>query len=462
MRVPLTSGVKTDMQGEFRTSMPRNLEIVATSNKISEAQFRMASGAEQVLTGPGVDRGGAEWGGFLYRVMGTKLVKVAADHSFSEVGDVGGTGDVTFTEGFERLAINSGDKLFYLTASGLTQVTDPDLGPVKDVLWIDGYFMTTDGTSVVVTQLNDPGAVDPLKYGSAEEDPDMVVGLIKVANEAHVCGRYTIQVFGNAGTSGFPFAPQKGATIPQGVVGPRAKVLWGDSFAFVGSSRNEAIGVYAAGSGSATRISDRMVDDELAAVIDHSQIRLENRTMRGERRLLVHLPTKTLMFLPNASRALEANVWVELNSGQGQPYRIRNAVHCYGKCYVGDTNSAGLGVLTDGASSHFGEAAEWQFDAGLIYNEGKGFIVHGLELVGLPGRSALGEEPQAFLSITRDGLTYSSERPCSTGLRGEYGRRMVWRPRVNIRNWCGLRFRGYDKALPGFAALEAELSPLNV
>jgi hypothetical protein len=70
-----------------------------------------------------------------------------------------------------------------------------------------------------------------------------------------------------------PLRVVKGASIPVGCVGPMAKCLYGDSFAFVGSAANEAIGVYVAGSGNATRISSRDVDDELGeggrSVLDH-------------------------------------------------------------------------------------------------------------------------------------------------------------------------------------------------
>jgi hypothetical protein len=218
---------------------------------------------------------------------------------------------------FDRLGIRSGEKLFYWNGSVLTEVTDPDLGPVLDMLWIDGYFMTTDGTSVIVTELNDPTSVLPLKYGSAEEDPDMVTGLIKARDEAYVLGRNTIQVFRNVGGSGFPFATLKGASIPFGCVGPSAKCLYGDSFAFVGSARNESLGVYLAGSGSAKRISSRAIDDELAKVADETTIILENRASRAEHRLLIHLPDKTLVFLLNASKELGEPVWYVAHSGSG-------------------------------------------------------------------------------------------------------------------------------------------------
>jgi hypothetical protein len=462
MRVPLASGITTDETGEFRTSYPLNLEIVPTNNKIAEAQFRGTSGAIPFGTGPGVDRGGIVWNEIHYRIMGTKLVSVAIDGTVAVLGDVGGSGPVSLDFGFDRLAIRSGTKLYYYSPTlGLIPVTDTDLGPVLDMLWIDGYFMTTDGTSIVVTELNDPTQVKPLKYGSAEEDPDMVTGLIKLRDEAYVMGLYTIQVFTNVGGNGFPFQTQKGATIPVGCVGANAKCLFADTFAFVGSTRNEAIGVYLAGSGTAARISTRLVDDELAKVADPSQIVVENRMSRGERRLLVHLPDKTLVFLANATRTLEQPIWYIAQSGLGDPYRLRNAVSAYGKTIVGDTQSAALGELSDTIFAQFGDAVEWQFDAGPLYNDGKGAIVTAAELIGLPGRSPASVEGTMFLSITRDGETWSAERVLPMGTRGQRYRRMQWRPRILLRTWLGFRFRGYSTAMPAFAALEISAEPLS-
>lgn len=460
MRLPLISGVLADNTAEFGTSYPVNLETVAVDNKIAKAQFRATSGAIPFATGPGADRGGILWNGTMHRVMGTKLVSVSSAGVVTVLGDVGGSGPVTLDYSFDRLGIRSSANLYYWNGTSLAQVTDPDLGAVRDLMWIDGYFMTTDGVNVVVTELNDPTQVLPLKYGSSEEDPDQVTGLIKVRNEPHILNRHTIQVFKNVGGNGFPFATIKGATIPVGCVGASAKCLFADTFAFVGSARNEAIGVYLAGNGSATRISTRTIDDELAKVADPSSIILESRTSRAERRLLVHLPDKTLVFLFNATRTLEEECWYAARSGTDKPYRLRNAIQAYGKTYVGDTESAAIGELTDAVSTHFGENAEWRFDVGLIYNEGKGGIIHKLELIGLPGRAPFGVDGTAWLSMTRDGQTFSVERPVPMGQAGQFDLRLQWRPRTNFRNWIGLRFRGYSAAMPGFAGLEAEITPL--
>lgn len=464
-QVPLLSGIIGDATAEFRLSYPLNLEPVVTPSKIASGgftgQLRATAGATAFVTGPGVDRGGAYWNDMLYRVMGTRLIRLRRAGTIDDLGDVGGTGPVTFAIGPDRLAVRSSENLFYWDDVALAQMTDEDLGPCVDVIWVDGYFMTTDGTYVAVTELNNAFEIKPLKYGSAEEDPDPITGLIKFRNESYVLGRHTIQVFRNVGGNGFPFQTLRGATIPAGCVGNMAKCLYAETFAFVGGARNEAIGVYMAGQGSANRISSREIDDELALVEDPSSIILENRTNRAERRLFVHLPTKSLVFCLNATKAAGGElVWYEAQSGVGKPYRPRASIEAYGRLICGDTETAQLADLTDTVSTHFGEAAQWRLDMGLIYNEARGGILHALELVGLPGRAPAGVNGSAWLSLTRDGENFTAERALLMGTAGDHSNRLQWRPRTNFRSYLGMRVRGLSPAMPGFAACEAKLSPL--
>jgi hypothetical protein len=274
--IPLLSGVAGSETGEFVQTYPLNLEPVIVDSKISKGQLRAAPGAIQLGTGPGVDRGGIFWNGTHFRVFGTKLCSLTADGAVTQIGDVGAGARCAFDYSFDRLAIASGGLLWYYTVDGgLVQMTDADLGPVVDMLWIDSFFMTTDGTYVIVTELSDPMQVKPLKYGSAEEDPDPIVGLIKYRDEAYVLGRNTIQPFKNVGGNGFPFATDLGVTIPFGCVGPMAKCLFSDGFAFVGSGRNQGLNVYAAGlAATAQPIGCRELCDALDALPDPSVVEL--------------------------------------------------------------------------------------------------------------------------------------------------------------------------------------------
>jgi hypothetical protein len=348
--------------------------------------------------------------------------------------------------------------MYYWNDTALIQVTDIDLGTVVDAIWISGFYMTSDGTSIVVTELSDPTAILPLKYGSAEEDPDMVTGLIKVRNEAYTIGRYTIQVLQLVGGNGFPFRNSQGASIPYGCVSASAKCRFLETFAFVGGARGEALGVYVAGQGTAQKISTREIDDALSLVSDPESIVCEVRTYRDESRLLVHLPTETWQFMGNGSALANQPIWCRLQSGNKQPYRPRNAVMCYGKMMVGDVSSSAIGVLNEAVSQHFGTDTAWSMECGLVYNGAKGGIVKRLDLTALTGHN----NGTVFMSMTRDGVVYSQERGLSIGKAGERNKRMQWRPMSKFSNYVGFRFRGYDAAIAGFAALEADIMPLTV
>ena len=456
MQVPILSGVKASGQAEFSRAYPVNLEPVATDSGISKGQLRAPAGAAACSTGPGIDRGGIDWSGRHIRVMGTKLVRIEACGDALVLGEVGGSGQVTFDYSFDKLAIRSGTSLFYYDGASVTQVTDPDLGAVTDLIWIDGYFMITDGTYVVVTELSDAYQVLPTKYGSAEEDPDPITGLVKVKGEAYAIGRYTCQPFRNVGGNGFPFQVIRGGTIPYGAVSASAKCLFAESFAFVGSARGEALGVYVAGAGTAEKISTREIDDALAAEGDPGSIVLENRSSRNERRLVVRLAGETWTFLASATQKIGEGVWYR---GSG---RLINAVLVGQSWFVGDRDSASAGRLSYDVATEFDAEREWQLFGGLLYNEGRGGIVHSVELVGLPGRAPEGDASTAFLSLTCDGETFSMERRIDLGGPGERRRRLIWRPNARFTNYLGIRIRGVGKAMPGFARLEVEAEPLNV
>lgn len=458
--IPLLSGITANQQAEFRTSYPLNLEPLAIDNKLSRGQLRATAGAVTVATGPGIDRGGIFWNGVQYRVMGTKLVSVAQDGTITEIGDVGGEGPAGLDYGFDRLRIRSSETLWYYDGMSLDQVTDPDLGACVDMLWFAGYTVSTDGISVLVTELADPFAVNPLKYGSAEADPDPVTGLmlVKASNEVHFIGRNTIQPARNIGGNGFPLQAIPTAVIPYGCVSATAKTYFSTSYAFVGSARNEGLRVFIAGQADAQPISTPEVEDALAAVSDPTTIVMETRAWLGEQRLLLHLPGETWIFMAEASQKFQIPIWYRAQSGAGESYRLRNATLAYGKTWVGDRDSAKLGYLSEDVSSHFGDAAQWQFDVGLVDGPN---ILHSVELKGLPGRGPVGEEPIFFMSWSKDGETFSQERRIDAGKAGNRRRRIIWRPHIRFPNYIGLRFRGFNNFMPGFARCDAEIEPLN-
>lgn len=463
-QIPILNGIYTDNGPDLRTSYPVNMVPVPKGNGISEGYLRPADGIVANGTGPGIDRGGIEWQGACYRVMGTKLVTVSEFGTVTTLGDVGGTGLVTFDYSFDRLAIASGGSLFYWNGSTLTQVTDADLGTVLDVVWVDGYFMTTDGQFLVVTELSDPTQVNPLKYGSSEADPDPVVALLKVRNEVYALNRHTIEVFDNVGGDFFPFQRIDGAQVQKGAIGTQACCVFLEQVAFVGSARNEAPGVYLAANSQANKISTQEIDDILLTYSEATLegIKLEARNDRNHRNLYIHLPDRTLVFDGTATEALGQPVWSVLTSaidGFSQ-YRARNFVWAYNRWLVGDPESSAVGYMDDAISTHYGQAVRWEFGTTILYNGGKGVIINDLELVALTGRVALASNPQISTSYSVDGQTWSQPKYISAGTIGDRLKRLVWFQQGHMRNWRIQRFQGDSSAHIAFIRLEAQLEAL--
>lgn len=466
MQIPILNGIYTNESSDFRTSYPRNLIPVPKQNGISAGYLRPADGIIQFGTGPGIDRGGINWNGTCYRVMGTSLVKINVDGSYTTLGDVGGTGQVTFDYSFDRLAIASSGKFYYWNGTTLTQVTDVNLGTVVDFIWVDGYFMTTDGTNLVVTELTNPLVVNPLKYGSSEADPDPVKGIIKLRNEPYALNRYTIEVFNNIGGDFFPFQRVEGAMLIRGVVGTFCASVYLEQIAFLGGGRNEAIAVWLGSNGQTSKISTREID-QIISTYTESQLStaiVESRVFDSHHLLYIHLPDRTLVYDGAASQVLGDHVWFILDSGIVSPaaYRARNFVYCYDKWLVGDPTSSSHGYFTNTISSHYGNMVGWEFGTSIIYNEGHGAIFHELELVSLTGRAALGANPVIWTSYSIDGETWSMEKQRIIGKQGERNKRINWLQQGYMKNFRIQKFRGTSDSHMSMARLEARLEPLYV
>lgn len=462
MQIPILDGIYTDNNSDFRTAYPVNLIPVPKGQGISAGYLRPAEGINHFADLPGVDRGGIVWRGEHYRVCGTKFIKISEDGEITELGDVEAGGLCSFDYSFDYLAINAGNALYLYNVEELKQVTDENLGEVHDVIWVDGYFMTSDSDNIVITELNNPFEVNPLKYGSSEVDPDPIVGLLKLRNEVYVLNRNTIEVFDNVGGEFFPFQRIDGAQTMKGTLSKRTCCIYMDAIAMLGSGRNEAITVYISSAGSAQKIATREVEQILSNYTESqlTECQLEARQVDGHSWLYIHLPDQTLVYDAIASQSIGQPTWFILNSGNG--YTARNMTYAYNKWFVGHATESKLGVLTDETGEHWGNEIEWQFGTAIIYNESSGVIFHQLELVGLTGRNSFRKESSIYTQYSTDGMEWSMPKFISVGKQGQRNKRLVWFQQGYMQNWRLQRFKGSSDARLSIARLEAKIEPLGV
>lgn len=466
MKIPVLSGVYTNETPDYRVAYPRNMQPIVQKAGISDGYLRPTEGIVELGDAPGIDRGGINWLGACYRVMGTKLVTAQADGTLTVLADVEGSGQVTFDYSFDLLGIASSGRLFFWDGTTLTENTDPDLGTVIDMLWIDGYWMVTDGETIAVTDLNDPYAVNPVKYGSSEADPDPINALLKLRNEVFAVNRNTIEVFDNIGGNFFPFQRIESAQIMRGGIGTFACAVFLEQIAFLGSGRNEAPAVWLGTNSQTSKISTREIDIVLSGYTETqlSDALVEVRVQADTQMLYIHLPDKTLVYDGAASVRAQDQVWFVLTStivGDGK-YLARNFVWCDEIWNCGHPNEAVYGKLVDNISTHWNEVIGWDFSTQILWNDTKGALFHELELSGLPGRVPVGANPVIWTSYSLDGETFGQERPISAGKVGQTRKRLVWLQQGNMQNVRIQKFRGTSDAHLPFARLDAEVEPLYV
>ena len=466
MQIPIINGIYTSEAPDFRTSYPVNLVPVPKENGISQGYLRPARGIIKIADVSGLDRGGVNWNGVCYRVVGQSLIKIDSNFSVIVLGIITGTNLVTFDYSFTLLSIAADNKLYYFDGLTLTQNNDPDLGLVIDQQWCDGYFITTDGNNIVVTELNDPYSVNTLKYGSSEADPDPIVALLKLRREVIALNRYTIESFENVGGSFFPYSRIEGAQIQRGCVGTHACDIFMQKIAFVGGGRNEPCSVWVGINGQSDKISTREIDQILKLFTEDelSNVVVEALTDNGHMNLYVHLPDRCLVYDGMASQIMQEQIWYVLSSGNDglNTYQAKNHVFCYNKWIVGNPTTSTLGVMDDKISSHYGNVVGWEFGTTIIYNQGMGAIIHEMELVCLTGRVNINADPTIWTSYSLDGEVWSNEKPRSAGKFGQRNKRISWLQQGSMRHIRMQKFRGDSDSNLAIARLEARIEPLYV
>lgn len=463
MQIPILNGIYTDGLSDYRTAYPKNLIPVPKSQGVSAGYLRPAEGIELFATTDDLDRGGINWNGVLYRVIGQYLCRVSSEGAITKIGSIPGSDVVRMDYSFDRLAVVADKKAYYYNGTNLTQIVDIDLGNVFDVVWVDGYFLFTDGKNIITTELSNPSSIDPFKYGSSEIDPDPIKGLLKIRNEPHVVNRYTIEAFDNVGGTGFPFQRIDGAQITAGAISKTCFCKHMDMVAFLGGAKNEPIGVWIGLNGSKSKISTREIDQIIEEYTEEQLLScsLESRVLVGHSWLYIHLPDATYVHDYTASQTLGEQVWFKLCSSIfDETYLARNHVYCYNKWVVAHPTKNKLGVLTNEIGHHWGDPVTWEFSTQIMYNEGMGVMVHELELVCLPGRASSGDQPFVSTQYSTDGETWSHPFYVSSGKMGERNKRLVWFKQGLIHQTRIQKFSGTSNSRLSIARLDARFEPM--
>lgn len=360
----------------------------------------------------------------LYAVTPSKLYAVARNGSYTELGDVDLSGNVSMaTNGMSLVMVDGAKGFAYHKEDGLEELEGDGWYPANTVAYQDGYFLfNRAGTGQFFVSELLSTEFDPLKYATAEGAPDDTVAVLCDHREAWLFGEHTVEVWWNSGNPDFPFERRSGAFIEKGIAAPHSAKKMDNAVFWLA---DDGI-VYRANGYTPQRMSSHAME------YDIGRGRLDDAFAytyieEGHAFYVITFPTqkKTWCF------DVATGEWHERSHIEWGRHHSNCYAFCYDQHLVGDFQNGLIYMLDMAAYSDVGDEIQRVAISPPIGDGVNRFIMHGFELdmdsgVGLP--NGQGSDPQAMLQWSDDGQeTWSNEHWTTIGKIGRYLTRVNWR-----------------------------------
>lgn len=218
----------------------------------------------EVAVGTGPVRGMWTFNDYAYIVSGNTLYKMDTQYNITTLGVVANDGPVSMTDDGTYLGVACNGPTFYYDSSTDTfgQITDIDFPGALTISYLNGYFVFIEPNSqkIWTADLLNPTSIDPLNFASAEGSPDGLVSSITDHSEVWLFGTNSVEVWYNAGTSGFPLQRIQGAFNEIGCAATFSVAKLDNSLFWLGSDARGRGIVYRANGYTSTRISTHAVE----------------------------------------------------------------------------------------------------------------------------------------------------------------------------------------------------------
>jgi len=387
--------------------------------------------------GSGPVRGLWQYGGYGYVVSSNTLYRIDAAWNATVLGTVSGSGPVSMTDNGTQLfvACNPLSYIYNATTGVFGQITDLDFPGAVTVGYIDGYFVFNQPNSqtIWVTQLLDGTSVDPQDFASAEGSPDGLAALIVDHREVWLFGTNSVEVWYDAGNSGFPLERIQGAFNEIGCAAPYSIAKLDNGLFWLGSdARGNGI-VYRANGYTGQRVSTHAIEFAIQGYANISDAFAYTYQQEGHAFYVLTFPTGNATWVYDVA----TGAWHEraaFYNGQFSRHASNCQMNFNNEIVVGDCASGNLYAFDLDVYADNGAAQRWLRSWRALpsgQNNLNRTAQHALQLdceTGVGLNTGQGSDPQAMLRWSDDGgHTWSNEHWASMGAIGASGTRTFWR-----------------------------------
>jgi hypothetical protein len=372
-------------------------------------------------------RGLYAWNDSLYAVDGGTLWHISSDHSATSLGSISGTGAVSWAVNATQLVINAAPDAFYSDGASVTQITDADYtsrGGASSIS-IDGYILFREPNTgrFFSSDLDDAASYDALMFATAEGFPDNIVGMIADHRQAVLAGAQSMELYYNAGRSGFPFARDTNGFLELGCAAGNSLAKADNSIYWLASDLTvrRLVGL------TPTRVSQHGVEQAIRSYARKSDAIGMAYTQDGHVFYVLTFPTDGHTWTYDVT----TGEWHERESYGDTRWKPCATAFCYDRNYVQDYATGKIGYLDPDTYTEYGLTHRSSFTfANGAYNNGHRTFHSLLEVMAETGvglTSGQGSDPQIMLEMSDDGgRTWRSAPNKSLGAIGRYRDKVRW------------------------------------
>jgi hypothetical protein len=396
-------------------------------------------------------RGMIEQNGRCFAAIGQTLYEVKEDKTLTSVGTIANdTNPATFSANVDaanEIFLTSAEKGYVITLSTVASLAEAlDSGGsslnVSQGEFLDGYFLglDTDNSTLKISDLNDGTTWPASQVAQRTAGGDKWQAIVVAHRDIWLFGQQTSEVWYNAGTSPFPFAPIPGAFLEEGIVAPFSAQRFGNTVVWLGRSEEGAGVVYMANGYVPQRISTHAVEFAIqgyaragTTITDAVAFTYQED---GHVFYVLNFPSAKATWVYDGTTNLwhERGTWnadkVEYKAWRPQYHAYAFNKHLVGDRELGTIYEMGIDKFTDAGGGpirrlrrtpHVSVEDDW-----LFYHSLQVILETGVGLASPP--VVEGEDPQLMLRWSNNGgHTWGNEHWVSAGKRGEYGTRALWR-----------------------------------
>lgn len=354
-------------------------------------------------------------------------------------------------DGGEEVAIASGGSIFIFDL--VANTLSPAIAGLTahQVDYLDGRFLglDMDSSTFRISDQFDGTTWDPTQETQRSTASDPWQSLLVSGQYIFIFGSETTDVYYDAGTSPFPFAPVAGSLIPAGIAAPwSAKNLAGMPVWLTQDKDGARSVVRANGTGYPQRISTMAIEYRLRNLSTVADGQGSCYTLDGHAMYRLSFPTAGATFMyDNTSQQWTEDPYFNPITAREEASRAVNHCYAFGKHIVGDRSTGAIYDLSPTTYTHNGDAIHRirQVAIPKLTDSEMWVFLSNLEIhmdvgIGLSvADGALGRDPMVQLEMSRDsGNTFGSAIAINAGEIGEYFTRVVFNRLGRYRDGRGV------------------------